>query len=98
MLSLLGAVRPQRTVHLSFVHDSDLLARVRYDRIDCAVSSARIEMFNLRYQPLRVERYALLASRVVLARREFARPEDARHHRILDLRADLPLFRHFLEA
>src|SRR5262245_6410673 len=28
MLSLLGSVRPQRTVHLSFVHDGDLLARV----------------------------------------------------------------------
>jgi DNA-binding transcriptional LysR family regulator len=98
MLSLLESVRPQRTIHLAFVHDNDLLARVRYGRIDCALSSARIEMFNLRYQPLRVERYVLLTSPGVVARRKFTRAEDARDHRILDLRPGLPLFRHFLEA
>lgn len=96
-LGPLGEARPERTLHLYF-GDEDLLPRVRSGGVDCAVSSARITMWYLRYELLHREDYVFVGSPAVVARKGFARPEDARHHRLLDLHPDLPLFRYFLDA
>jgi DNA-binding transcriptional LysR family regulator len=97
-LAPLSAERPERALHLYFGDSEDLLPRVRSGGVDCAVSSARITMWYLRYELLHREDYVFVASPGVVAKRGIARPEDARHHRLLDLHPDLPLFRYFLDA
>jgi DNA-binding transcriptional LysR family regulator len=96
-LSPLGEGRPERTLHVYF-GDEDLLPRVRSGSVDCAVSSARITMWYLRYELLHREDYVFVTSPELLMRRPMLRPEDARNFRLLDLHPDLPLFRYFLDA
>ncbi|HEX9297567.1 MAG TPA: LysR family transcriptional regulator [Polyangiaceae bacterium] len=96
-LANLRRARPERTLHLYF-GDEDLLPRVRSGGVDCAVSSARITMWYLRYELLHREDYVMMASPEVLAKNALARPSDARRHTLLDLHPDLPLFRYFLDA
>jgi LysR family transcriptional regulator, glycine cleavage system transcriptional activator len=97
-LAPLGEARPERTLHVYFGDSEDLLPRVRSGGVDCAVSSARITMWYLRYELLHREDYVFVASPSVIAKKNVLRPEDVRHHRLLDLHPDLPLFRYFLDA
>lgn len=97
-LSRLRQRRPERTLHLTFGDSADLLAGVRRGVVDCAVSSVRLTGGEFRYELLHEEQYAFVAKPSTLKRHPVRRPADAAHHVLLDLRADLPLFRYFLDA
>jgi DNA-binding transcriptional LysR family regulator len=47
---------------------------------------------------LQEESYVLVAERKLVSETPLLGPKDARHHTLLDLHADLPLFRYFLDA
>ncbi len=90
--------RPQRTVHLHFADTAQMLGALRRGTVDCAVSSARLVEANLKYTVLHEESYVFVAAPSLLRTARLRRPEDASHHRLLDISGDLPLFRYFLDA
>lgn len=89
---------PARRVHLYFGDSDALLEGVSRGRIDAAITSVRLVTSGLEYAPLHEERYVLAGSPTLLRRCPLARPEHAAAHTLLDARADLPLFRYFLDA
>lgn len=96
-LPRLEAAAPGRTLHLHFGDTPDLLARLRDGGTDCAVTSARIAAGDFDHRQLHAEEYTLVAARALAARRPFRGPADAPRHVLLDLSADLPLSRYFLD-
>ncbi len=97
-LERLSRRRPERTIHLSFGDSPDLISRVRGERIDAAITSARLTQADLRFAPLHEERYVFVARREILVRQPLERAEQAAAHTLLDVDRDLPLFRYFLDA
>lgn len=97
-LAELRAARPERTLHLYFGDGTDLIDRTLRGRLDACVASLRLTRADLEYAPLHEERYAFVAAPCLLSARPLARPEAARDHVLLDVHADLPLFRYFLDA
>jgi DNA-binding transcriptional LysR family regulator len=101
LLPAIGALeraRPERRLHLFFGDTPALLAALEADRIDAFVSSARITSGGLVYARLHEERYVFVASRKLAAREPLSRPEHAPRHTLLEINAELPLFRYFLDA
>lgn len=97
----LGPLReslPHLRLHLYFGAGNDLLIRVRNAEIDCAITSTRFADPRLDAFVLHEERYVLVASPRLLAKKPLSRASDAGHHLLLDTHADLPLFRYFREA
>ena len=90
--------RPERTLHVSFGDSPDLLSRVRGERIDAAITSARLSSAELKFAPLHEERYVFVARRDLLRRKPLTRAEDAAVHTLIDVDRELPLFRYFLDA
>jgi DNA-binding transcriptional LysR family regulator len=66
--------------------------------IDCAVASARFSDPKLDAIRLHRENYALVGARALLTTKPLKRPDDAREHVLLDISAELPLFRYFQDA
>lgn len=97
-LEKLEALRPQRTVHLHFADSAEMLNALRRGTVDCAVSSVRLVEANLRYTLLHEESYVFVAAPRLVKQRPLKAPDDAGTHRLLDIGADLPLFRYFLDA
>jgi DNA-binding transcriptional LysR family regulator len=97
-LTTLRQARAERSLHLYFGDSEDLLTRVRRGRVDCAVTSVRLTRWDLRYELLHAEEYALVAAPALLADSPLRRAEDADRHTLLDLHPDLPLFRYLLDA
>ena len=97
-LEQLERARPHRTVHLSFADSPGMMAALRRGSIDCAVSSVRLVEANLRYALLHEESYVLVGSPRLLKTSSLKHPAEAAQHRLLDISADLPLFRYFLDA
>lgn len=97
-LEKLEAVRPYRTVHLHFADSAEMLNALRKGAVDCAVSSVRLVEANLRYTLLHEESYVFVGAPKLVKQRPLKAPEDAGTHRLLDISADLPLFRYFLDA
>ncbi len=97
-LEALARARPDRTLHLTFGDSPDLIERARLGLIDGAVTSARFTSRALRFRVLHEEGYVFVASRSLLRRKPLRNAEDATGHVLLDLSADLPLFRYFLDA
>ncbi|MFZ5468400.1 MAG: LysR substrate-binding domain-containing protein [Myxococcota bacterium] len=97
-LGRLRTARPERRLHLAFGDSPVLLEGIRRGTMDCAVSSVRLTGGDFRYELLHEERYALVASARLLAGTPLRRFGDAPAHRLLDLHADLPLFRYLLDA
>ncbi len=98
LLSELDQRLPSMQLDLYFGSNDDLLARVRGASIDAAVSSSRLPDAALVGLILHEEQYAFVASPELLAQLPFARREHARHHVLLDIDADLPLFRYLRDA
>lgn len=93
------AVRyPTLGVHLYFGSGPDLLLRVRTMEIDCAVTSTRFTDPKIQEIRLHREEYALVGAPRLLARSPLRRPEDAAAHTLLDISAELPLFRYLRDA
>ncbi|MFO0758786.1 MAG: LysR family transcriptional regulator [Byssovorax sp.] len=97
-LEALGAAFPTLDLHLYFGSGPDLLLRVRTMEIDCAVTSARFTDPKLDAIQLHREDYLFVGARSLLKRRPLARVEQAVEHTLLDINAELPLFRYFREA
>lgn len=94
----LVAARPWLTLHLYFGSGSDLLLRVRTMEVDCAVTSTRFSDPKLDSSRLHREDYVLCGATKLLDALPLARPEQAGKHVLIDLAADLPLFRYWRDA
>jgi LysR family glycine cleavage system transcriptional activator len=86
------------TLHFYFGSGSDLLGRVRLREIDCAVTSTRFTDPTLDAARLHREDYAFVGAPELLARRPLKRTEDAGGHTLIDISAELPLFRYWRDA
>lgn len=94
----LARARPERTLNLHFGDSPDLLGRIRDGRLDCAITSARLTSSWIRYALLHEERYAFVAAPRLTRHTPLRGPKDAAAHALIDLSADLPLFRYFVDA
>jgi LysR family glycine cleavage system transcriptional activator len=94
----LVANRPGLNLHLYFGSGSDLVLRVRTMEVDCAVISTRISDPKLDTIRLHKEEYVLVASRALLAKNPLKRPEQAENHVLIDIGAEMPLFRYWRDA
>jgi DNA-binding transcriptional LysR family regulator len=92
-LTRLERARPERTLHLYNGDSPDLLLRLERGDIDAVVTSMRLTSPRLSYAALHPEEYVFVAKRARLRRRE-----DARQLTLVDVSADLPLFRYLLDA
>lgn len=97
-LEPLKALTPQRILHLYFGDSEDLLARLHKGTLDAVVTSARLHSAGLQYALLHPETYVLVAAPALLRQHPFRGPQDAPVHTLLDVHADLPLFRYFMDA
>lgn len=96
-LTDLEAAHRERRIHLSFGDTDELLVRLRRDDIDCLITSARVTDAHLDYARLHEERYVFVAAPKLLGAHPLQGPADCRAHTLLELRADFPLFRYFLD-
>ena len=92
-LPALARAQPARTIHLYNGDTSDLLLRLERGELDAVVASMRLTSPRLSYATLHPEAYAFVARRRCLRRRD-----DARSLTLVDVTADLPLFRYFLDG
>jgi DNA-binding transcriptional LysR family regulator len=97
-LGRLERARPERRLHLFFGDTPALLHALSRGQIDCLVTSARVTHGFLRYARLHEERYVFVGQKRALAARPISRPDHVCHHTLLELNAELPLFRYFLDA
>ncbi len=97
-LSALERTRPERMLHLSFGDTPALLGELQRSEIDCLITSARITAAGLKYARLHEERYVFVGSKKLIAGQPLSRREHAAHHTLLEINAELPLFRYFLDA
>jgi DNA-binding transcriptional LysR family regulator len=92
-LEPLARARPERTIHLFNADSPDLMRRLERGELDAVVASMRLTSPRLAYATLHPEAYAFVSRAGGLRGRE-----GARHLTLLDVSADLPLFRYFLDA
>jgi LysR family transcriptional regulator, glycine cleavage system transcriptional activator len=93
LLGRLGRQRPERTIHLYNGDSPDLLGRLERGDLDAIIASMRLTSPRLTYATLHPEAYALVGIERCLRRRQ-----DAERLILVDVSADLPLFRYFLDA
>ena len=89
---------PTLTIHLYFGSGADLLLRVRTLEVDCAITSSRLTDPKLDSTRLHPETYVLVGSRALLRKTPLDKPAQAKDHTLLDVSADLPLFRYWRDA
>jgi len=89
---------PERRLHVFFGDTASILGKMLRDDVHCIITSARISTPNLVFARLQEESYVLVAERSLVSEMPLLGPKDARRHALLDLHADLPLFRYFLDA
>jgi LysR family transcriptional regulator, glycine cleavage system transcriptional activator len=97
-LAQLEKKHPERRLHLYFGDTADLLPRVLKGELSCMITSARLTTPGLSFARLHEEEYVAVATPGLMKQKPFATPSDAAQHKLLDLHADLPLFRYFLDA
>jgi DNA-binding transcriptional LysR family regulator len=97
-LGPLERAKPERRLHVYFGDTAWLLQELLRDEVHCMVTSARISSPNLVFARLQEEEYVLVGQGALVAENPLLGPKDARRHALLDLHADLPLFRYFLDA
>ncbi len=97
-LRALRSSRPERTIHLVFGDSADLVARTRDALLDGVVTSARLSTTGLAYERLHAESYVFVGSASLVRRSPLSRAEHAPSHTLLDVSAELPLFRYFVDA
>ncbi|MBK8255297.1 MAG: LysR family transcriptional regulator [Polyangiaceae bacterium] len=85
---------PTLGVHLYFGSGPDLILRVRTMEIDCAVTSTRFTDPKLQEIVLCREDYVLVGSPALLCSKPLRKNTDAASHTLLDISAELPLFRY----
>lgn len=98
MLPRLARKHPERSIHLRFGDSPDLLRNLREGAIDAAVTSARFSGSHFGHVVLSEELYAFVASPRLLRRRPLAARDQDQDHVLIDVNAELPLFRYFLDS
>ena len=94
----LARVHPQVQFHMYFGSGSDLVLRVRTMEIDCAITSSRFTDPRLDSVRLHREDYVFVGAASLLAKNPFTRVSHAQNHVLLDISAELPLFRYWRDA
>lgn len=94
----LERARPERRLHVYFGDTGHLLRKMLRDEVHCMITSARISTPNLVFARLQEEEYVFVGERKLVERMPVHGPKDVRRHVLLDLHADLPLFRYLLDA
>jgi DNA-binding transcriptional LysR family regulator len=84
---------PERTIHLYNGNSEQLVAGVERGELDAAVVGIRVDSAGLACTTLHEQEYVLVGNRASLRRRE-----DARRLTLVDIRPDLPLFQHLVDA
>jgi DNA-binding transcriptional LysR family regulator len=97
-LGSLERAKPERRLHVFFGDTAAILQEMLRDEVHCVITSARISTPNLVFARLQEEEYVLVGERALVSESPLLAPKDARRHVLLDLHADLPLFRYFLDA
>lgn len=97
-LGPLAALRPQRTLHLSFGDSPDLMSGLAQGRVDAVVTSTRLTRPKLKYALLHEEGYQFVGAPEVLSKHPLRGPDDAGNHVLLDISSDLPLFRYWRDG
>lgn len=97
-LEALSAGRPERHIHLRFGDASELIRATRAGEVDAVVASVRLTESGLAYGLVHPEAYLFVGAPEHLADQPIRGPEDAGRHALVDVHADLPLFRYFLDA
>lgn len=97
-LSILERRRPERMLHLSFGDTPALLGELQRSEIDCVITSARITAAGLDYARLHEERYVFVGGKKLIGAQPLSRRDHAANHTLLEINAELPLFRYFLDA
>lgn len=92
-LAELSELAPERTIHLYMGDSPDLMARMQRGEIDACVTSTRLTSGTVRYATLHNEDYAFVGTD-----QEVSGPEDVEDLTLIDVSADLPLFRYLLDA
>jgi len=97
-LTKLRKLRPERTIHLSFGDSDDMVQRVQRFQIDASVNSSRQLPPGAQYSTLHEEKYEFVGRRAVLNKHPISSFKDTSHHTLIDINAELPLFRYFLDG
>jgi len=97
-LDRLAKKYPTLHTHLYFGSGPDLVLRVRTMEIDCAITSTRFTDPKIHELRLQREDYVFVGAPGLLARTPFRKPENALSHTLLDISAELPLFRYLRDA
>ncbi|MCC6522313.1 MAG: LysR family transcriptional regulator [Polyangiaceae bacterium] len=97
-LDALARTLPFVGLHLYFGSGADLVLRVRSMEIDCAIASTRVSDPKLDTIRLHREDYAFVGATALLAKTPLVRAEQARGHTLVDIDAELPLYRYFRDA
>lgn len=97
-LPSLEATFPGQTIHLQFGEAPELMSLLAEGKVDGVITSSRVTGGRFEAWDLHPESYALVGERRYVARHPFRGPADAPTHALIDLRADLPLSRYFLDV
>lgn len=97
-LERLTRENPSLDFHLYFGSGVDLLLRVRTMEIDCAVTSSHVTDPKLDAVRLHLEDYVFVGAERLLRKNPLTLDEHAHRHTLLDINAELSLFRYFRDA
>lgn len=97
-LSKLAEARPDRSLHLSFGDNPDMLSRVEQGSVDVSVTSTSALPAGIRFEALHPEEYCFVIAPGLAQRDGFDPLSSPRELPLLDLSSDLPLFRYYLDA
>jgi DNA-binding transcriptional LysR family regulator len=98
MLPRLRKAQPGLTVHVYFGSGPDLVHRVRSLQIECAVTSTILSDPKLDAVRLHEEKYVFVGAPKLLDKRPLEKPAQAPGHTLVDVAADLALFRYFRDG
>jgi DNA-binding transcriptional LysR family regulator len=97
-LSALADALAGVTFHLYVGSGPDLDAQLRARKIDCAVSSRRLDDPKLDAVPLHREDYVFVGAPALLDAAPFEGIGDAEAHTLVDVHDEMPLFRYWRDA
>jgi DNA-binding transcriptional LysR family regulator len=97
-LPALREVFPGVTFHLYVGSGPDLDTQLRTRKIDCAISSRRLDDPKLDGMPLHREDYVFVGAPPLLAVAPFEGIADAAAHTLVDVHEEMPLFRYWRDA
>ncbi|HKE14847.1 MAG TPA: LysR family transcriptional regulator [Kofleriaceae bacterium] len=98
LLPRLRRAQPGLTVHVYFGSGPDLIHRVRTLQIDCAVTSSMLTDPKLDAVRLHEERYVFVGAPKLVRAAPLHKPADAPRHTLIDVTADLSLYRYLRDG